>query len=114
VRKDSVNSDLLRTARKISTDKFEFNSYENLANLPIFSQDLEGENIPDAAFELGKAVLETDAVLISTPEYNGSIPGGLNFSIGDHVRMGRVHSTARWLLLLGQVLVCTALLELLR
>ncbi|MGY8881082.1 MAG: NADPH-dependent FMN reductase, partial [Dehalococcoidia bacterium] len=77
VRKDSVNSDLLRTARKISTDKFEFNSYENLANLPIFSQDLEGENIPDAAFELGKAVLETDAVLISTPEYNGSIPGGL-------------------------------------
>ena len=77
VRKDSVNSNLLRTARKISTDKFEFNSYENLANLPIFSQDLEGENIPDAAFELGKAVLETDAVLISTPEYNGSIPGGL-------------------------------------
>ncbi len=77
VRKGSVNSALLETARNISTDKFEFNNYEDLAELPIFSQDLEGENIPDVAFELGKAVLEADAVLISTPEYNGAIPGGL-------------------------------------
>ncbi len=77
VRKDSVNSALLKTARKISTDKFDFDSYEDLADLPIFNQDIEGENIPDAVFELGKAVHEADAVLISTPEYNGSIPGGL-------------------------------------
>ncbi len=73
----SVNSALLETARKISSDKFDFVSYEDLAALPIFNQDLEGENIPDVAFELGKAITEADAVLIATPEYNGAIPGGL-------------------------------------
>ncbi|MBN4064942.1 NAD(P)H-dependent oxidoreductase [Dehalococcoides mccartyi] len=77
VRKDSVNRALLETAKKLSSSKFEIDIYEDLAELPIFSQDAEGDSIPDIASELGKAILRADAVLISTPEYNGAIPGGL-------------------------------------
>ena len=77
VRKGSVNVALLKTARNMSSDRFDFDNYEDLTDLPIFNEDHEGENIPDVALELGKAILEADAVLISTPEYNGAIPGGL-------------------------------------
>ena len=77
VRSDSVNTALLETLKNVSSDNFIVEIYEHLAELPIFNQDLEGENIPDFVAELGRSVSEADAVLISTPEYNGAIPGGL-------------------------------------
>lgn len=43
--------------------------------LPIMDQDLEVEKgIPDNAYKLGRLIAAHDAVLICTPEYNGSMP----------------------------------------
>ena len=43
--------------------------------LPIMDQDLEAEKgIPENAFRLARQIDSHDAVLICTPEYNGSIP----------------------------------------
>ncbi len=43
--------------------------------LPIMDQDLEVEKgIPESAFRLGRQIAAHDAVVICTPEYNGSIP----------------------------------------
>ena len=43
--------------------------------LPIMDQDLEMEKgIPDNAMKLARLIAGHDAVLICTPEYNGSIP----------------------------------------
>jgi chromate reductase len=43
--------------------------------LPIMDQDLEaGKGIPDNAYKLGRLIAAHDAVLICTPEYNGSMP----------------------------------------
>ncbi len=43
--------------------------------LPIMDQDLEAEKgIPENAFHLARQIDSHDAVLICTPEYNGSIP----------------------------------------
>jgi NAD(P)H-dependent FMN reductase len=43
--------------------------------LPIMDQDLEAEKgIPENAFKLGRLIAAHDAVLICTPEYNGSMP----------------------------------------
>jgi chromate reductase len=43
--------------------------------LPIMDQDLEVEKgIPENAYKLGRLIAAHDAVLICTPEYNGSIP----------------------------------------
>lgn len=43
--------------------------------LPIMDQDLEAEKgIPENAYKLGRLIAAHDAVLICTPEYNGSIP----------------------------------------
>jgi chromate reductase len=43
--------------------------------LPIMNEDLEAEEgIPDNAYKLAHQFVAHDAVLICTPEYNGSIP----------------------------------------
>jgi len=43
--------------------------------LPIMDQDLEAEKgIPENAYKLGRLIAAHDAVLICTPEYNGSMP----------------------------------------
>jgi len=48
-----------------------------LQGIPVFSEDLEAEDQPRPARELADAILAADALLIVTPEYNFSIPGGL-------------------------------------
>jgi chromate reductase len=43
--------------------------------LPIMNEDLEKEEgIPESAYKLARQIVAHDAVLICTPEYNGSIP----------------------------------------
>ena len=77
VRAASFNRGLLVAARDLDLPGFEIEIYDGIGDLPIFSQELEGENRPARATELDTAVREADAVLIATPEYSGSIPGGL-------------------------------------
>jgi chromate reductase len=72
----SVNRELLRLATESLPDGVELAVWEGLRDVPPYDEDIEGEaSLPVAAFR--SAVLGADAVLISTPEYNGSIPGTL-------------------------------------
>lgn len=41
--------------------------------MPIFNEDLEGADVPEAAAELAKRFIETDIVFIASPEYNGGL-----------------------------------------
>ncbi|HVS99909.1 MAG TPA: NAD(P)H-dependent oxidoreductase [Solirubrobacterales bacterium] len=78
LRRDSYNTALLRAAAERLPDGVEFVAFERLAEIPIYDADLEetGET-PRAVAALREAMREADAVLVSTPEYNHSIPGGL-------------------------------------
>ena len=49
--------------------------WEGLRDLPAYDEDEEGGSLAVAGFRA--AVAGADAVLIVTPEYNGSIPGAL-------------------------------------
>lgn len=42
--------------------------------MPIFNEDLEAENTPEAAFKLAELWRTHDIVFIATPEYNGGLP----------------------------------------
>ena len=43
--------------------------------LPLMDQDLEAEKgVPENAFRLARLIVAHDALMICTPEYNGSIP----------------------------------------
>ena len=47
----------------------------NQLDLPMFSEDLETDGLPQSALDLKELMISCDAFLISTPEYNGSISG---------------------------------------
>jgi chromate reductase len=50
--------------------------WDGLGGLPIFDEDLENDP-PVTVQHLLDAIEEADALLIATPEYNASVPGGL-------------------------------------
>jgi chromate reductase len=75
LRAGSHNAALLRAAAA-SHDDVEIVIFDELRAIPPFDEDAEME--PTEAVErLRAAVADADAVLIATPEYNGSIPGAL-------------------------------------
>ena len=76
VRRESHNRKLLRAAGDVLPPGAELVEWEGLASLPIFDQDLESDP-PARVSELLAAIDEADALLIATPEYNASLPGGL-------------------------------------
>ena len=61
--------------------------YEGMADLPAFNPDLDGDSPPLTVVDLRQAIREADALLFSTPEYAGDLPGSfknlLDWTVGD-------------------------------
>src|SRR3954447_312002 len=76
VRRGSHNRRLLRAAGDMLPPGVDFVEWDGLAGLPIFDEDLE-DSPPPAVEEFLVAIEEADGLLIATPEYNASVPGGL-------------------------------------
>jgi chromate reductase len=51
--------------------------FGSFAGFPLYDADEQARGWPPAVLELGRAVARADAVLIASPEYNFSVPGGL-------------------------------------
>ena len=80
LRADSHNTALLRAAIEAAPDGVEVELWEGLADLPIYDQDLESDP-PEPVLRLREDWAGADAILFATPEYNGSVPGGLKNAI---------------------------------
>lgn len=50
-------------------------------DLPMFSEDLEANGLPANVLDLKDRLIAADAVLIASPEYNGSLSGALKNAI---------------------------------
>jgi chromate reductase len=68
---------LLRAAASHVPPGLRLTIWDALATVPPFSEDLEAAPAPGAVAELRQLIGAADAVLIVTPEYNGSVPGQL-------------------------------------
>ena len=55
--------------------------YDGLESLPPYNEDHDNDTPPEAVIALRELIAEADAVLISTPEYNGTIPGQLKHAL---------------------------------
>jgi chromate reductase len=77
LRRDSLNSALLRAAAERLPAGAELIEFDRLREVPPYDEDVEAEATPAVVEELREAVRSADAVLIATPEYNHSIPGQL-------------------------------------
>jgi|SRR4051794_31573582 chromate reductase len=80
LRESSFNTSLLRASLEAAPDGIELELWEGLGELPLYDEDLEAD-APDSVRRLREDWAAADAILFSTPEYNGSIPGGLKNAI---------------------------------
>ena len=76
LRAASHNGSLVRSAEALLPPGAELRIYEGLREIPPFDEDLEHAP-PDAVSRFRAEIEAADALLISTPEYNHSIPGQL-------------------------------------
>ncbi|HET9057437.1 MAG TPA: NAD(P)H-dependent oxidoreductase [Chitinophagaceae bacterium] len=84
LRKESLNTQLAKLARDIIVKNGGVVDYAQMKEFdcPSMNQDLEVNDFhPDGANELRKRILANDAFIISSPEYNGSMPGFLKNTI---------------------------------
>ena len=77
LRQDSYNRKLLRAAAAELPPGARLAVWQGLADIPPYDADLDVAPAPPAVRQLRDALASADAVLISTPEYNSSIPGVL-------------------------------------
>jgi chromate reductase len=80
LRRDSHNTNLLRSAAELAPADVELVLWDGLKDVPPFDEDDEA-SAPAAVARMRDAVAEADAVLFATPEYNSSIPGQLKNAI---------------------------------
>jgi chromate reductase len=76
LRRGSHNRMLLRAAGDALPPGATLVEWDGLGGLPIFDEDLE-TSPPEPVRAFLAAVEEADALLVATPEYNASVPGGL-------------------------------------
>lgn len=87
LRNGSTNTALLRTARLIAPAQLGAFLYDGLRQLPHFDPDDDRAPLHPAVAELRASIRASDAIMFSTPEYAGALPGSfknlLDWTIGD-------------------------------
>jgi chromate reductase len=81
LRAGSFNTSLLRAADEAAPDGVELELWEGIGELPLYDEDLEGHDVPESVRRLREDWAAADAILFATPEYNGSVPGGLKNAV---------------------------------
>ncbi|MFE2584088.1 NAD(P)H-dependent oxidoreductase [Streptomyces sp. NPDC059378] len=82
LRAGSHNRQLAEAAVKLAPEGAEVELYEGLADIPFYNEDIDVEgDVPAAAAKLRAAAQGADALLLFSPEYNGTIPAVLKNAI---------------------------------
>jgi NAD(P)H-dependent FMN reductase len=83
----STNTAALRTAQAFAPENVDAVLYDGVRDLPHFDPDLDGAHLPGVVATLRAEVRQAHALLLSTPEYAGALPGSfknvLDWLIGD-------------------------------
>ena len=83
LRGGSHNTNLLRAAVDAAPEGVEVELFDpsGIADLPVYDQDLDTGDVPRSVVRLREEWGKADAILFATPEYNGSVPGGLKNAV---------------------------------
>jgi chromate reductase, NAD(P)H dehydrogenase (quinone) len=81
LRRDSHNTKLLRAAARALPPGAELVLFDGVAALPPYDEDADVQPGPPSVEHLRERIAAADGLLIATPEYNASIPGGLKNAI---------------------------------
>jgi chromate reductase, NAD(P)H dehydrogenase (quinone) len=81
LRRQSFNSALLRTAAEFMPEGATL-EIASIADIPLYNGDSEAsDGVPDAVANLKDRIAASAGLLISTPEYNNSVPGVLKNAV---------------------------------
>jgi NAD(P)H-dependent FMN reductase len=87
LRGGSTNTAVLRTVAALAPPGVDAVLFDGLAALPHFNPDDEDGPLHPAVLDLRQAIRAADAMVFSTPEYAGAMPGSfknlLDWTIGD-------------------------------
>jgi chromate reductase len=101
LRSRSTNTAVLRSAGSVVPDGVVADLYEGMGALPHFNPDDDAEPLPPAVAELRLQIRRAGAVLFSTPEYAGALPGSfknlLDWTVGDHVEGSIYRKPVAWI-----------------
>ena len=81
LRAASFNTALLRAAVDVAPEGVEVELFTGLDRLPAYNEDLDIEPAPAEVARLRAHIAAADALIISTPEFNGTMPGHLKTAI---------------------------------
>lgn len=94
LQRQSGNLALLNVAAACAPPDVEIVLFDGLRELPHFNPDIEATGTPDSVTRWRRALAESDAVLIASPEYGFSLPGvlknGIDWVIGSGELEGKV------------------------
>ena len=92
-RQSSTNNAALATVRELAPAGSAAIVYQGLPVLPAFNPDDDRDPVPAAVAELREQISAADAVVFSTPEYAGTLPGSfknlLDWTVGSDVVSGK-------------------------
>jgi chromate reductase len=81
LRKASYNGAVARALPALAPDEVTIEPLGSIGDFPLYNADVQAGGFPAAVLAMGDAIAKADGVIIVTPEYNYSIPGGLKNAI---------------------------------
>jgi NAD(P)H-dependent FMN reductase len=82
LRAASTNRQLAQAAAELAPEGATLRLYEGHGALPLYNEDVDVEGqLPESVVEYRAAIAAADAVLVVTPEHNGTIPANLKNAI---------------------------------
>lgn len=103
LRKDSLNKKFAKNAHRLLTaagadaELLQLNDFP----MPVYDGDLEAAGMPAGVKALGDKISGAAAIVISTPEYNGGMPGPFKNAFDWVTRIKPTPWTGKHILLLG-------------
>jgi chromate reductase len=81
LRRGSYNAAVARALPALAPDGVTIAPLGSIGDFTIYNADVEAQGMPAPVAAMGEAIAEADGVIVVTPEYNYSIPGGLKNAI---------------------------------
>src|SRR5690606_41533042 len=80
LRKGSLNTAALRAAVDLAPPGMTIETFD-IAPIPLYNEDVKEQGFPEPVQRLRAPIRAADALLLVSPAYNYSIPGGLKNAI---------------------------------
>ena len=81
LRRASLNAAVARALPALAPPGVTIERLSAFGDFPIYDADVEAQGLPAPVIAMAKAISAADGVIVVTPEYNYSIPGGLKNAI---------------------------------